>query len=107
MDSVFSLALGLVVKLNDREIRLPILRRTVPDLDVESHEDQALRNLIEHFDRFNEPDGIKDILKNGIADRMPEVETRCLELLEKHNPDFVRDWKAQKETTNIQNEESE
>ena len=93
-------------ELNKRD-SLPILRKTVPDLDVESHEDQALRNLIEHFDRFNEPDGIKDILKNGIADRMPEVETRCLELLEKHNPDFVRDWKAQKETTNIQNEESE
>ena len=93
-------------ELNKRD-SLPILRKTVPDLDVESHEDQALRNLIEHFDRFNEPDGIKDILKNGIADRMPEVETRCLELLEKHNPDFVRDRKAQKETTNTQNEESE
>ena len=76
-------------ELNKRD-SLPILRKTVPDLDVESHEDQALRNLIEHFDRFNEPEGIKEILIHRAADMMPELETKCLELLQKHVPDFVR-----------------
>ena len=92
-------------ELNKRD-SLPILRKTVPDLDVESHEDQALRNLIEHFDRFNEPEGIKEILIHRAADMMPELETKCLELLQKHDPDFVEKWNVEKETTNTQNEES-
>ena len=83
-----------------------IIRKTISDLDVSSYEEQALKNLVEHFDRFNEPEGIKEILTHHAANRMPEVETRCLELLQKHHPDFVNEWEAQKESANTQTEES-
>ena len=86
---------------------IPILRSAIPHLAVIIHDDQALKDLAEHFGRFNEPEGIKNILTNGLTDRMPEVETRCLELLEKHDLEFVRNWKAEKETANTQTEESE
>ena len=59
-----------------------------------------------HFDIFNEPTGIKEILTHHVADRMPEVETRCLELLQKHDQEFVKEWQAQKETANTQSKES-
>ena len=58
------------------------------------------------FDTFNEPEGIKEILTNGLTDIMPEVETRCLELLEKRDPKFVNKWRAQKTDANTHNEES-
>lgn len=102
--TVFSLAY-ISIKLNKEE-SASILRRTIPDLDVRPDEDHALKNLARLFDIFNEPTGIKEILTHHAADRMPEVATRCLELLEKHDPEFVRNWKAQNETTNTENEES-
>ena len=102
--TVFSLAY-VSIKLNKRE-SASILRRTIPYLDVRLDEDQALKNLARHFDIFNEPTGIKEILTNGLTDEMPEVETRCLELLQKHDPDFVKEWQAQKETANTQSKES-
>ncbi|MYK21068.1 hypothetical protein F4054_02270 [Candidatus Poribacteria bacterium] len=76
-------------------------------MEIFSYEEQALKNLTAYFDRFNEPDGIKDILTHDLTDMMPEVETRCLELLEKHDPEFVEKWKAKKEAANTQNEASE
>ena len=102
--TVFSLAY-VSIKLNKRE-SASILRRTIPYLDVRLDEDQALKNLARLFDIFNEPTGIKEILTRHAADRMPEVETRCLELLQKHDPDFVEKWQAEKETPNTENEES-
>ena len=102
--TVFSLAF-VSIKLNKEE-SASILRRTIPDLDVRS-EDHALKNLARLFDIFNEPTGIKEILTYHAADRMPEVETQCLELLKKHDPEFVKNWKAEKETANTQTEESE
>ena len=68
---------------------------------------QVLSYLVEYFDTFNEPEGIKEILTNDLTDRMPDVKTQCLELLQKHDPDFVKDWKARKETPNTETEESE
>ena len=87
--TVFSLAY-VSIKLNKRE-SASILRRTIPYLDVRSDEDQALKDLARLFDIFNEPTGIKEILTHHAADRMPEVETRCLELLQKHDPEFVNE----------------
>ena len=99
--TVFSLAevsVGL-----DREDSVSILKAAVPQLQDPDHN---LGVLVGYFDRFNEPDGIKDILTNGLTDRMPEVETQGLELLQKYDPDFVKKWKAEKEAANTQNEES-
>ena len=102
--TVFSLV-RISVGLNKRD-PVSVLRGTVPDLKVLHYQDNDLRVLAEYFDKFDEPEGIKDILTNGVADRMPEVETRCLELLQNHDPDFVREWKEARETANTQSKES-
>ena len=83
-----------------------ILKRAIPFFKTSLYEEQNLSNLVEYFEKFNEADGIKDILTNGLTYGMPEIETQCLKLLQDHNLKFVKDWKAKKETTDIQNEES-
>ena len=103
--TAFSLA-DVSNKMN-KEDSVSILKRAIPFFGTNLFREQDLRGLSEYFDKFNDPEGIMDILTNDLTDMMPEVETQCLELLEKHNPDFVGDWKAQKETTNTENEESE
>ena len=55
---------------------------------------------------FNEPEPIKEILTKHVTNKMRGVETRCLKFLENHDPKFVEEWRAQKETTNTENEES-
>ena len=92
-------------ELNKRD-SIAIIRKAIPDLEVFSQDEQALKDLVACFNTFNEPEGIKEILTNGLTDEMPEVETRCLELLQKHDPDFVKEWQAQKATDNAENEES-
>ncbi len=102
--TVFSFA-WVSVEL-DRKDSVSVLKEAIPFLNVVSYGDDALRNLAGHFDKLNEPEGIKKILTNGLTDRMPEVETRCLELLQNHDPDFVKEWQAQKATADPENEES-
>ena len=102
--TVFSLA-SVSSELN-RADSISILKKAIPYLDVRSDEDQALKNLARLFDVFNEPIGIKEILTNGLTDEMPDVETRCLELLQKHDPEFVEKWKAQKAAAKAETEES-
>ena len=92
-------------KLNMRD-SVSILKTAISHLNVRQLEHGDIESLAAHFDRFNEPEGIKEILTHHAANRMPEVETRCLELLQKHHPDFVNEWEAQKESANTQNKES-
>ncbi len=103
--TVFSLA-RVSGELNTKD-SVSLLKKAIPYLNAELDENQALKDLAEYFDRFNEPEGIKEILTNGLTDEIPDVETRCLELLQKHDPEFVEKWQAQKEPANTQNEESE
>ena len=56
-----------------------------------------------YFDIFNEPAGIKEILINHITSEssgMEDVEDWCLELLQKHDPAFVEEWRARETTDN-------
>ena len=92
-------------ELNKRDF-MSILKKAIPFFRVSSEDVHGLKNLAEYFDRFKDPDGIKDILTNGLTDMMPDAENQCLELLQKHDPDFVEKWKAQKGTPNTQNEKS-
>ena len=68
---------------------------------------QALKNFARHFDVFNNPEGIKEILNVHAKGKMPELEEKCLQLLEKHDPEFVKEWKDKKEDTNTESEESD
>ena len=101
-DTVISLTMASI-KLNIGDA-VPILKSAV------SHLEDVTFNLIvlaEYFYSYNEYAGIKDILNFQRKYKYFHAESRCLELLEKHDPDFVRDWKAQKETTNTKSEETD
>ena len=99
--TVFSLS-WVSVRLNMRD-SVPILRRAIPHLRNLQWEHQALKNLARYFDIFNEPEGIKEILTNHVtseASGMEDVEARCLELLQKHAPEFVAEWRTRETTDN-------
>ena len=90
----------------DMKDSIDMLREVIPDLIELKPEEVVLTTLAKYFDKFQEHEGIKEILTNGLTDNLLDVEKQCLELLEKYDPDFVRKWKAQKEDTNTESEES-
>ena len=90
---VFSLAL-VSLKLNLGN-SVSMLRLAVPQLDVGQHNQQALMNLARQFDIFNEPEGIKELLTNHGKSLPSEVIEKCLELLEKHDLEYVEKWRTQ------------
>lgn len=83
-----------------------LLKKGIPDLQEFEIASIELTTLAKYFNRFKEPEGIKDILRNGLTDKLSDAEQECLELLQDHDPDFVKEWKAQKEAANTENEES-
>ena len=95
----------IAIKLGLKD-SVSLIKKVILDLDNPQQVPQVLNRLTEYFDTFNEPQGIKEILTNGLTDMMPDAENQCLELLQKHDPDFVEKWKAQKGTPNTQNEKS-
>ena len=89
-------------KLNMRD-SIPILRTAIPHLQNSHIEGESLVELARYFDIFNEPIGIKEILiYHVISDRlgMEDIKNRCLELLEKYDPDFVEEWRARETSDN-------
>ena len=98
--TVFSLG-WVSVKLDIRDSG-PILKAAIPDMKNLQLEHEALCDLARHFDILNEPTGIKEILINHATSGMPDVKTKCLELLQKHDPAFVKEQRA-RETTNNSN----
>ena len=100
-ETVYSLA-WVSIKLNIGD-SVPILRMAIPHLQVRQQEHQAIKNLARQFDIFNEPVGIKEILINhvmGESSGMEDVENWCLELLQKHDPEFVQEWRVRETTDN-------
>ena len=90
------------IKLNKGD-SVPILRMTIPHLNDSQLERESLGELARYFDIFNEPAGIKEILINHITSEssgMEDVEDWCLELLQKHDPAFVEEWRARETTDN-------
>ena len=64
--TVFSLAY-VSCELGKRD-SVSMIRKTIPDLDISSRDEDALKNLVEYFDKFQEPEGIKEILENGLTE---------------------------------------
>ena len=93
-NAVFSLAM-VSLKLNLGN-SVSMLRLALPELEVGQHNQQSLMNLARQFDIFNEPEGIKEMLTNHGASLPSEVIDKCLELLHKHDSEFVENWRAQK-----------
>ncbi len=82
----------------DKGDSVDMLRKVIHDLKDLEQNSTMLKILIEYFDKFQEPDGIKDILTNGLTDNLPDVEEKCLELLQSRYPDFVKEWKDKRKT---------
>ena len=102
--TLFLLAqLSLEMDLGDS---VDMLRKGIPDLQEFEIDSIDITTLARYFNRFKEPEGIKDILRNGLTGKFSDAEQECLELLQAHDLDFVKEWKAQKETANTENEES-
>ena len=85
------------IELNIRD-SVSIVREAMSHFETPGHKD--LSELIEYFNRFNEPAAIKEILTQHVTDGMPEVENRCLELLQKYEPEFVENWHPRTTTDN-------
>ena len=92
--TVFSLA-WVSLKLNIGD-SVSTLRLAIPGLEIRQTQSTALKNLARYFDKFDEPAGIKEILTNHGADLPTDVKEKCLELLGKHDSEFVKEWRARK-----------
>lgn len=78
--------------------------KALPYLEVNIYDTKAFIVLIEYFDKFDKPAGIKEILTQHVTSEMSDLETQCLELLGKHDPDYVREWNEKKEANNTESE---
>ena len=108
--TAFSLAI-ISFELNKRD-SISILRKAMPHLNSQQNphpmghlvggitKSNGLTNLARYFDRYNELEGIKEILTKHVTSGMAGVENRCLELLQKHDSEFVKEWRARETTTN-------
>ena len=76
-------------------------------MDIYPENENALKDLVEYFAKFQEHEGIKEILTNGLTEGIPDLEKQCLDLLKERHSNFVRDWKVEKEDTNTESEESD
>ena len=83
------------IELNMRD-SVSILKSAMPHLQDPGYED--LSKLVEYFDRFNDSAGIKEILTKHVTSGMPEVKRQCLDALEKYDPEFAANWRAQHTT---------
>ena len=103
--TVFSLAyVSIELEIKDS---VNMMREVIPDLRELEQDETELITLARYFDKFDEHEGIKEILTNDLTEGMPEVEKRCLQLLREYDADFVRDWEQKKEDTNTESEESD
>ena len=99
--TVFSLA-WVSIKLNMGD-SIPILKMAIPHVEFGQQNHNALINLARHFDIFNDPAGIKEILIHHVTSGrsgMEDVENKCLEFLQKHDPEFVEQRRARTATNN-------
>ena len=99
--TVFTLA-DISVKLQIEEL-VPVLKNTIPELDPQQLDSEGLIRLAVYFNRFNDPEGIMEMLRANLPLGLPDVEQKCLELLVDYYPEFVEE--RMRETSGTQNEE--
>ena len=95
--------IGLKLNIDDS---VSVLRLAIPHLQVGQSDLKTLQNFAKYFDIFNNPEGIKEIFNVHAKGKIPELEEKCLELLEKYDPDFVKEQREEKATANPKSEES-
>ncbi len=82
------------------------MKEAIPDLALFQREREAIENLVNYFDKFDEHEGIKEIYNIHVKGKMSELADRCLDLLEKYDPDFVREQREEKAANNAESEDS-
>ena len=87
------------VELNKSD-SVPILRTAVPHLKDLQLASKDVFQLATYFDKFNEPNGIEELLNTHRSYVTSEDADKCLELLQKYNPEFVEEWRARESTDN-------
>ncbi len=88
----------------DRSDSVSMITETIPDLDNNSFEENDLKSLVEYFNQFQEHEGIKEIYNAHIKGKLPELEEKCLDLLEEKFPDFVKEQREEKASTDNESE---
>ena len=88
------------------EDSVPVMKKVIPNFENLQQVSQVIDRLVEYFITFNKLESIKEILTHHSTSVTSDIIDRCLQFLEKHDPDFVEKWKAKKETANTQNKES-
>ena len=90
----------------DRSDSVSMITETIPDLDNYSFEGNDLKSLVEYFNKFQEHEGIKEIYNAHVKGKLPELEEKCLDLLEEKFSDFVKEQREEKASTDNESEES-
>ena len=88
----------------DRSDSVSMIIETIPDLDNYSFEENDLKSLVEYFNKFQEHEGIKEFYNAHIKGRFPELEEKCLDLLEEKFSDFVKEQREEKASTDNESE---
>lgn len=78
----------------------------LPNLLITIEDTNEFQNLVEYFNKFQEPEGIREIYNIHAKGKMPDVEETCLNLLEKYDTDFVREEREEKASTNTEGKET-
>ena len=102
--TVFVIA-DISIKMNTDDL-VQIMLRALPFLDEKQISVGNMQILVEYFKKFQQPQGIKEILKFNLEEKIIWLESKCLEILQEHDPEFVRNWKTDKEKANTESEES-
>ena len=84
------------------------LKNVIQDLDFKQQDTESLMKLAVYFNKFNEPDGIIEMLSPPLCLVMglPDVVDKCLELLKDTYPEYVEKWVAISESSNSEGEKT-
>ncbi len=100
--TVFSLG-WVSVKLHKKD-SVTILKSAIPHLEDLQPEHGALIDLVGHLDMLDAPECLKQMLRVH-KEKMPsDVKEKLLELLDKHDPEFVEKWRAENTTDDTESE---
>lgn len=102
--TIFSLT-HVSLQLNNKD-SVDILRKVIPDLEECQESEVGIKSLVKYFNKFKVPEGIKELLEHHETTMNSEEKETCLNLLEKYDPDFVKEQRAAETTTNTENEDS-
>jgi len=98
--TVFSLS-WVSVKLDVKDA-VSILKSAIPLIKHPAAESQSLCDLAGHFDIFDEPEGIKEILHHHGTSLPSDVANKCLEFLREYDPEYVERWQTQNAQDNTE-----